>query len=1036
MLPGISWMQNQRESLQSHVSRFLATLLILFVSVFVRAESRNLFPPFKSRLWQVSDDASRNTVRSVTQTPDGFLWIGTQGGLARFDGEKFEFVTLAPEGNRRTQQINVVSTDTAGNLWVGTAQGLFESKGSKWATFKMPVEVDDTILSINGDHAENIWIGTRLGLVRIRGSEVSLVGKISSPSILERNTAIHSIRSMAGTVNGDLWVSASDSVILLKNGVAVTNQSFDVFRPEFIRATCCRRDGSIWVGSNAGLLRFKDGKYTQFTKTNGLPDNTVTAVYEDRRGILWIGTYGGLARFVNEKIVVETRTEAEPRDQILCFFEDQENNLWVGAKDGLYQLNAQQFTTLSTQNGLAHNNVTSVFEDREGAIWIGTWGGGLHRWHDDKMTVFSTANTPGLRNDLVLAIYGARDGSLWFGEDYLGGIYHWKNGKPERFGREQNVMRSAVRALLEDNNGRMLFGHASSGLGVLENGRASYLDTRQGLAGQDVRCLLRAQDGTIWVGTDGGLSSWRDNKFRTYRKTNGLCDNTILSLYEDKDQELWIGTAKGLSRKKHNLDQGSSQPDFVSYSGQNGFVDESIVEIIEDDGNLWLASAGGVLRAKKKDFDGFDAGTSKKISYTLFGKADGMFSQVCVGVAKPSAIQTRDGRLLFATTKGLAMTDPKLRIGKNEKAPPVVIREILADKRPVEGNGLQVGPRITSSPQPQPLNIKPGRGELEFHYAALSYCSPEKNRFKYKLEGFDSDWTDAETRHAAFYNSVPPGNYTFHVIACNNDGLWNEKGMSIVFILQPHFWQTLTFKMFLFAAGIVVVAAWARSITRRRMLLRVQRLEQQNAIEKERARIAEDMHDDLGAGLTGVLLLTEKVQNSSTKEEAANNGREIAESVRDLAQNLDALVWAENPRHDNSARLISYVTEYAVKFLGKASIRCRLDLPDELPEFPASSEMRHNVYLVVKEALNNIAKYAQATEVWIRLKVDGTRLSLAIEDNGKGFSNDQTSVFGNGLTNMRKRIEEVGGRFCIASEPGKGTRIEIQISVKSANAER
>lgn len=1006
--------------------------LVLYVCLGpIASPAVELAPPYKSRLWQSDENPSRNIVQAVTQTTDGFLWIGTQDGLARFDGERFEFFAVGLTNNPRSQRINVLSADPAGGLWVGTAQGLFYYENGKWISHAIPRGSDATILSFHRD--DGLWIGTRIGLLRQKNRKLMPIGKSGSTSPLEKDPAAHSIRGLAKNNRGELWITAGENLYVLTNGVAITNLNFSQFKPGFLRSVCCGRDGSIWAGSHAGLLRFKDGVYSQFTKANGLLDNTVTSVFEDRHGNLWVGTFGGLCRFVAGKFVVETKSEGEPYDSVFCFFEDREGNLWVGAKDGLYQLNIQQFMTISSHHGLTHNNIMSVYEDRERAIWIGTWGGGLNKLHEGKVTVYSTANTPILRNDLIVAIRETRDGSLWFGADYDGGLYRFKDGEIQHFGQPQGVSRSAIRALLEDRNGKLLIGHASGGVGTFEKGKVRFQGIKAGLPSANVRCLLETRDGEIWLGSEAGLVLWTNKTFKTFTTSNGLSDNTILSLYEDSQQDIWIGTASGGVNRLRNQR-------FTSYTTQQGLPDNNILEIVEDDfGNFWLASRRGIFRVNKKEFDNLDADRSRKLSCSVFAKADGMNSQICVGVAKPSAIKTQDGKLWFATTKGVAVTDPKLHVDKNNVPPPVLIRRVIADKKPVNNpaSGSTPGSPGHSG---SAINIAPGRGDLEFHYTALSYTVPEKNRFRYKLEGFDRDWVEAGFQRIAFYNNTPPGTYTFRVAGSNNDGVWNEEGAEVTVTLQPHFWQSWWFKFSVLCVGLSLVTGGTRYVTKKRMQRKIERLEQQHVIERERARIAKDIHDDLGASLTRITFLGELAETDRDKPEAVSGYvQRIVAAARDTVRGLDEIVWAVNPKNDTLDSLMEYIAQFVHEFFQNTPIRCRLDLPDEVPSVPLSSEMRHNIFLVVKEALNNALKHSQATSLSVQGTLVGGRFQIEIKDDGRGFdlARNAGHSLGNGLDNMRRRIEESGGSFDLKSAPGQGTRITLSVPVVdsfSANA--
>ncbi len=985
----------------------------------------NSIPSFNSRLWQSSDDPARNSILAIAQTKNGILWVGTEQGLARYNGEKFEFVSPLPDATNQRLRINALCVDRDDNLWVGSINGLFQWHKGQWRHHLTPRGMDTTILSLRYTRDGSLWVGMRSGLARFVDDVFFLVADANTGNPGNAFN-VNSVRCLAETAHG-LWAGVGDQLIFLQGSHIVTHHNLAAFAPDFMRSVCATRGGELWVGCNSGLIRIANGKTTQFTRNDGLPDNTVASVYEDRLGNLWIGTYGGLCRFAQGKFIVETTPEGEPYNQVTCFFEDGENNLWAGTKEGLYRLNVRQFSSYTTRNGLAHNNVASVYEDNTTNLWIGTWGGGLHVWRDGKMTVYSTANTKEMRNDLVLAIQGAHDGGIWFAEDYDGGLYHFKDGQLQHFGRDEGLPRNAIRALLVDHSGKLWIGMASGYLKTLDQKEFVAYGQKDGLPSNATRCFLETHDGTIWVGTEGGLCCWTNGGFTVWQRTNGLLDDVVSSLYEDKEHRIWIGTGQGLCRMEGNPKTTDGAVRFVSYPG---LFEDRILEILEDDfENLWLATRRGVLRVGKKELLDFESGKIPALSPVLFGKADGMSSSVCVNVAKPAAWKTRDGRLWFATTKGLCVTDPGITIAKNETAPPVIVRSMMVDQKAVD---LQTS-RPSPSPwadAPKPLAMAPGRGELEFQYAALSYIDPEKNRFKYRLEGWDRDWIDAGPRRTAFYNYVPPGHYLFRVIGSNNDGVWNEAGASIAFTLEPHYWQTWWWKSLSLLAGLAVVIGTVRSITRHRIQRQLERLAQQNAIEKERARIARDMHDDLGVRLSEILLLTELTRHSDTKtEDVPKLTGKISHAARELVDNLDAIVWVVNPKNDSLDRFSDYLCETVPMYLKTTGLRCAFDVPGRLPAWPLSSEIRHHLLLVVKEALHNSVKHAHATEFKISLRLENERLLLVMSDNGRGFVRPASSAFGNGLGNMEERMKSLGGGMRLTSAPGQGTKIEIEIAI-------
>ena len=679
--------------------------------------------------------------------------------------------------------------------------------------------------------------------------------------------------------------------------------------------------------SLAGLDRgfgLPDGRTSHVLyKRDGLPDDNVTTLYEDRRGNLWIGTYGGLTRWSEGKFVVERDSEGGFYDQVNALLEDQEGDLWMGARDGLYELRVKRFLTYTRQQGLPHNNVMSVLEDRHGSLWISTWGGGLVQLKDEEITGYTKeiGGSNCLGSDLVLSLYEDRDGSILIGTDYEGGTFRFNEGKFDRlWDKEQALTNRVIRVIYRDRQGNLWFG-ASPGL-VLWGSKEKFLERAT------IRCILEDDAGNLWVGTNDGLFRRQDGKFIRLTAPGGLNHDTVSALHEDRDHTLWIGTeGGGLCRYQNGQ--------FTAYTTRHGLWSDEIFEILEDDyGWLWMSCPRGVFRVNKRNLAEFDRRQTAALTSIAYGKADGMESIQCSGVAKPAGWKSHDGRLWFATTKGVVVTDPNSGLGLNEQPPPVRIEEVLADKHPLDLAGSS------------PLRIAPGRGELEFHYTTLSFPVPEKNHFKYKLEGVDPDWVEAGMRRVAYYNNLRPGAYRFRVMACNNDGVWNTVGAELAVTLLPHFWQTWWFFGFLAMAMAGFIGGAVRYATRRKLQWKLERLEQQHAIEKERTRIARDMHDDLGAQLTEILLLNELAhKNKTNPDKLEAHLSKQSHVVQDVAGSLDTIVWAVNPINDSIDRLANYLYEQVERLLTISSIRCRFDVPDELPDYFLSSEVRHNVFL-------------------------------------------------------------------------------------------
>ncbi|MGH8022235.1 MAG: triple tyrosine motif-containing protein, partial [Limisphaerales bacterium] len=544
------------------------------------------------------------------------------------------------------------------------------------------------------------------------------------------------------------------------------------------------------------------------------------------------------------------------------------------------------------------------------------------------------------------------------------------------------------------------------------------------LTNQAIRDICEDGSGSLWVAAQNELVRWQDGQLTVFTAADGLPDG-LTALYADDEDNLWIGTvAAGLIRYRNGR--------FTSYTTRQGLFSDEIFGIIEDRGWLWMTSSRGVFRVRKKDFDAFDIGRLESIVSLAYGKNDGMETEQCNGEGKPSIWKSRDGRLWFPTSKGLVVVDP-ITLTLDEEPPSVFIESVAAGEKVIAEGRLELaGAASVLGRRSAPLKIAPGPGELEFQYAAIGFSGPDDGRFKYRLDGVDPNWIDAGIRRAAYYNNVSPGRYRFEVKACNKDGVWNEAGATLDIIILPHYWQMLWFRVLIAFAVIGAATAFVLYAARRRMQRKLVVLEQQHAIERERGRIARDMHDQIGAGLTQIGLLGEFARRASGKNgDAVSHLTRICDTARELAQTLDEMVWMVNPRNDTVKKLGLYLAAYAEEFFQPTAIRCLLDVPSGLPTWPLPAEVRHNLFLTAKEAFNNIARHAHASEARFRISAAQSTIEICIEDDGVGFAGDSAGRSRNGLSNMRERMREIGGEFDISSGPHVGTRIRLRIRLHS-----
>jgi ligand-binding sensor domain-containing protein/signal transduction histidine kinase len=973
--------------------------------------------PFTVDVWETEEGLPGNEVIAMTRTRDGYLWLGTLNGLVRFDGHRFTVFDESNTPGLPSSQIVSLFEDSRSNLWVGT--------------------VTAGVALIQHGRVRNLDIG--------RGNHGGR------------------LRSVCEDASGAVWLYTADGELArYRDGeVNVWRTDPDPERTSTCRAVIAEKDGPVWVGRDG--TQFAINPMTneiprQLPILREMPVTKLDYLLASQEGGYWRLADGRIQKWKNNRLEHDWGSYPWGRGtvQVSTACEDRQGNLLVGTLGaGLFWFDAQgKVTSLSTNEGLSYNYILSLHVDREGSLWVGTDGGGLNRV---KRQVFDVLEAT--RGLVVQSVSEDQDGGLWIGSNG-GGVGYWKDGELERFGYGQGLLTLYVRAVLADRNRRVWAGTLGGGLLELRDGQfqrgewsaqinpvvlAIHQDrqgrlwlgtrgglvrgdeqewklftTREGLSTNVVGAIADDPEGNLWVGTvGGGLNLWRDGRFTSFHKQDGLPAETITSLYVDAEGVLWIGTSLGLAR----LDHGQ----WTRYTTREGLISNSIGYLLDDGlGFLWMGSNAGLMRIPKQALNDVAQGLAATLLGRAYGKSDGLPASECTLGSQPGACRTRNGTLWFPTIKGLVSLNPA-QLKPNPIPPPVMIESILIDGQDQYPNHLRTGP-------PSTVVIPAGKERLEIQYTSLNLSAPGRARFQYRLEGLETAWTDAGNERVAHYTKLPPGHYRFQVKACNEDGVWNEIGSSVAFFVQPPFWQTWWFlgATTVFALGAIV--AVVHYLSTQKLHRQLEQLRQQEALERERARIARDIHDQLGASLTQVSLLGELVENDKdSPAEVEAHARQISQTARDTTRALDEIVWTVNPSNDTLDGLITYVCKYAQDYLGVAGLRYRLEVPAQLPEAPISPEVRHNLFLASKEAVTNVVRHAGATSVRIRLRLDRGRFSLEIEDNGRGLAGlDETAARSrNGLRNMRKRMEDIGGGFAIEPAPEGGTVVRLSAPLAS-----
>jgi ligand-binding sensor domain-containing protein/signal transduction histidine kinase len=969
-------------------------------------------------VWQADDGLPQGTVTSITQTADGYLWLGTQNGLVRFDGVNFRVFNENNTPAIKNSRVVLVFADHRGALWVGAEQGnLIRLQNGVFTAFAMPGRGStfNYARAACDDATGSLWvISCEWQLLHLgeRGVEVPSAHWGLSGS---RPDAVASDRGGAVCVGTEkeLAVMSPNGFQTLWSQEQEANFSVDFLAPS--------REAGWWVAGNGRLRRFADGKFVADRGGYRWGNQPIYGLYEDCRHRVWVSTMGaGLFRYDPDGSVCQLTTkDGLPTDSVRCAMEDREGNLWVGTEGGgLCRLRPRIFEKIGVAQGLSSDQVMSMCQATNGDFWIGMNGSGIDRLHAGAVVHYDSSR--GLLNGNIWSILQDHAGVLWAGT--WGGLFKLDHDQFVNVS-DGNHIGNVVLALFADSADNLWVGQQASGVLAKIHGDAREAITIPGTsASLDVRALAEDHQGNLWVGTEGdGLYRQQGAAWVHVGRREGLANESIWCLYAD-GETLWIGTCGGgLSCWRDGK--------LRTWTTRDGLVNDVICQILDDNqGNLWLGSYGGVFRVSKADLNGRPAGREEPLPCVSYQRADGLPTIECQGGFQPAGFKSRDGRLWFPTSKGFAVVDPE-QLATNAVPPIVLMEELLVDRV------------AQAAPGNRPLEIPPGKNRLDFHYTATSLTAPEKVRFKYRLEGLEKEWQDAASRRTATYGRLAPGDYSFHVLACNNDGVWNETGATLAITVLPSFWQTGWFLFFGGAALLAVVFITVRFVVTRRLHLKLARLEREQMVQRERARIAKDIHDDLGANLTEIAILSELAQNPDTPAaDTRADLRRIVAKTEALTQMLDEIVWAVNPQRDTLENFVTYACTYAENFLHMAQVQCRLQLPPVVPEVSLRTDVRHGLFLVVKEALNNVVKHAGATEVQVRMDVLPEEFCVSLRDNGKGFAVPPLAAggpaggalaSGDGLDNMRHRIENLGGRFEIFSQPGAGTHVRIHLPIKN-----
>ena len=949
---------------------------------------------YLTRVWQTEQGLPQNTVTAILQTADGYLWIGTQQGLARFDGTRFVVFNSANIPAFKSDCISALLADPEDGLWIGTeGGGVIRCRAGHFQNWSVLDGLSsDMVTSLAAGADGDIWVGTVYGLNRFQAGRFTTYTEAEGLPGAE-------VLALAADGKGGLWVGTEQGLGRFAEGELHAVESGDLR----IERLIVDRVGDVWVGGQAyGLLRAKQG---QGALQPVLPVGQVTALGQASPDGLWVGMGGERLQRVQSgrTIGIERQPLEAP---ITCLHEDREGNLWVGTEGGgLARLTPRQLVTLTRKEGLPGDVVNALMEDAAGRLWVGSQAGDVLVHENDHFARVSLSDRD-VRSAPVLALCASPDGSVWIGTRG-NGPFRWQQGKVTVPSLGGSSLPAIVTALFVDREAGIWVGTEAEGVLCRRDRESTRYTISNGLSRNEAICIAQTQDGAVWLGTRGaGLNRIHTNSVSTFGQKDGLASDAIRALHADADGALWIGTSAGLSVYHDGR--------FFTYTRRHGLMDDIISQIVSDDrGQLWLGCNRGLLCVPRRELIQVADGNRAWFTCVPFGTQDGMLSPECLGGRQSAALKDRAGRLWFATLRGLVRVE--LSPSRAADLGPTVLlerawlneEEVVAD--PIAGRGEPARMQL--------VRVPPGGAKLELQYTATTLRAPEKTRFRYRLEGFDPEWVNAGENRRALYSQLPAGEYRFRVAACNANGVWNLEGATLGVIVLPHFWETAPFKVVL---GVGAVAAVGAGLRLRRS--------RQRQLERLRLRIAGDLHDDLGSNLSSIALLSRRIRRQTPLPEAARGELdEIEQIARKTTQAIRDIIWFIEPERDTLADLVRRMQEVANVML--AEVQCTFTASSVPASGRISPEFRRNVFLVFKEAVHNVVCHAHCTQVEIYVAAAGEEFSVTVRDNGRGFMLNLPAT-GNGLKQMQLRMARLGGRCVVHSEPGQGTRVEFFMRVR------
>jgi len=965
-------------------------------------------------VWRVREGFTKGAIEAIAQTPDGYLWLGTEFGLLRFDGVR-ALPWQPPAGEYLPNNwIATLLAGRDGSLWIGTNKGLARWNDGKLTQFSELA--GRSVISLLEDREGTVWVGQ--GSSSDKGRLCAIHG---TAQCYGEDGSLGAIGSLYEDTGGNLWAGAVNGLWHWKPGPPKFYPMPGRPAP-YVSGLMQDDNGTLVIATTfAGIQQLVDGKLKAYPLPGVGRQIKEGTLLRDRNGGLWIGaTEYGILHVHQGRTDVFAQPDGLSGDWVAGFLEDREGNIWAATNEGLDRFRDFAVPTISTKQGMSNaTGVISVLAARDGSVWLGTFDG-LNRWNRGQITIYRKRD--GLPDDFVESLFQDVAGRIWASTPH--GVAYFENDRfaNDRFIPVRALPAGRVAAIAEDSARDLWFDYWDRGLAHLHSASVIEQIPWAKLGRKDWATALVADPvrGGLWVGFfQSGLAYFKDGQIReTYTSTKGLGEGRVNHLRLDRDDTLWTATQGGLSRIKDGR--------VATLTNKNGLPCDAVNSQMEDDAQaLWLYMACGLVRIARSELDAWASDSKRTVQVTVFDSSDGVRSRATSSSRTPSVAKTVDGKLWFLPFDGVSVIDPR-HLPTNKLPPPVHIEQVTADRKTYWQNFY--GAASSSPPKLPPL-----MRDLTIDYTALSLVVPEKVRFRYKLEGRDRDWQDAGNRRQAFYTDLPPRNYRFRVVACNNSGVWNEAGTFLDFSIAPAYYQTTWFRVLCVAAFLGLL--WALYQYRLHQLQR-QFTAGLEARVKERTRIARELHDTLLQSFHGLMFQFQAARNMLPRrpdeaidvldsaigatEQAISEGRSAIQQLRsEQVEEGDLAQWLTNIGEELARSQNTYGNSASFRVTVEGEQQSLSPLP------------QNEVYRITREILQNAFRHAQAHHIEAEIRYDDGLLRVRIRDDGRGIDPQVLRAGGSaghwGLRGARERAQQIGARLDFWSEAGAGTEVELSV---------